>query len=297
MRLDVVVVAYRSAEHLRACVAPLCGDERIRVFVVDNLCPESSPATVKDLRLTVVETGRNAGFGAGCNAGARCGSAPAILFLNPDAQLAPEQALSLAESLARDPALGAVGPRIVGADGSVHSSARRTPRLRSAFGEAMLVHRLVPRAQWATELIRDPGHGAEVEWLSGAALCVRRTAFEQIGGFDERFFLYSEDTDICVRLRGAGYRVRFDAAVTAVHAGGQSAPAARQERTKMAARLLYASIHESARRSAAFRAAYALHEAVRLPLAVLRSREHVRGRMDALAVVLSPGQRRARPPA
>ena len=297
MRLDVVVVAYRSAAHLRACVAPLCGDDRISVFVVDNLCPESSPATVADLPLTVVETGRNAGFGAGCNAGARCGSAPAILFLNPDAQLAPEAALALAESLRLDPTLAAVGPRIVGEDGAVHRSARREPRLRSAFAEAMLVHRLVPRAQWATELIRDPVHGAEVEWLSGAALCVDRSAFEAIGGFDERFFLYSEDTDICVRLRDAGYRVRFDPAVTAVHAGGQSAPAARQERSKIAARLLYASIHESARRSAWFRAAYALHEAVRLPPAALRSREHLRGRLEALAVVLSRGQRRALPPA
>lgn len=286
MRLDVVVVAYRSGAHLRRCVEPLCGHDDIRVFVVDNACPDNSPATVADLQLTTVVMRRNAGFGAGCNAGLRLGDAPAVLFLNPDAQLDADGARALAAHLDRV-STGAVGPRIVGDDGVLHRSVRRDPRLRSAFGEALFLHRLLPRAQWTTELVRDPTAG-DAEWISGAALCARREALDAIGGFDERFFLYSEDTDLCVRLRRAGYRIAYTPDVTATHVGGHSAPAPRQERAKLQARLLYARLHESGPRYACFRVAYALHQAVRMPLAVVRSRDHVRGRLDALAAAVRP---------
>jgi len=289
----VVVVAYRSGAHLRQCVEPLCAHAGISVCVVDNACPDDSPAAVADLPLLTVAMGRNAGFGSGCNAGARLGSAPAVLFLNPDARIGPDAALELAARLRDDPSLGAVGPAIVGDDGSVHISARRVPRLRSAFGEALFLHRLLPWTQWTTEFVRRPVAG-EVEWLSGAALCVRRASLEEIGGFDERFFLYSEDTDLCARLRQAGRRVVYDPDVSAKHAGGHSAPAPAQERRKLAARLLYAHLHESRVRCAGFRVAYALHEAVRVPLALLRSREHVRGRVGAFAVAVGrPLQREA----
>ena len=281
-----MVVAYRSGAHLRRCVEQLCGHDDIRVFVVDNACPDSSPATVVDLPLTTVVMRRNAGFGGGCNAGLRLGDAPAVLFLNPDAQLDAHGARVLAGRL-DDPTLGAVGPRIVGEDGALHRSARRFPRVRSAFGEALFFHRMLPRAPWATELVRDPDAG-DVEWLSGAALCVRRDALEAIGGFDERFFLYSEDTDLCARLRAAGYRVAYAPEVTATHVGGHSAPAPLQERTKLEARLLYARIHESGIRYAAFRVAYALHQGVRVPLSFARSRDHVRGRLGALRAAVRP---------
>jgi GT2 family glycosyltransferase len=286
MSLDVVVVAYRSGAHLRRCVEPLCGHRDIDVFVVDNACPDASPATVADLALTTVVMRRNAGFGAGCNAGLRFGTAPAVLFLNPDAQLDAPGARALAARL-EDATLGAVGPRIVGGDGELHRSARRFPRLRSAFGEALFLHHLLPRAQWPTELVPRPAAG-DAEWLSGAALCVRRDALAAIGGFDERFFLYSEDTDLCARLRAAGYRVAYAPDVTATHVGGHSAPAPLQERAKLEARILYARIHESRARYAAFRAAYALHHVVRVPLAFAHSRDHVRGRLGALGAAVRP---------
>jgi N-acetylglucosaminyl-diphospho-decaprenol L-rhamnosyltransferase len=293
MDLDVVVVAYRSGAHLRRCVEPLCAQPGISVYVVDNACPDASSETVADLALTTVMMRRNAGFGAGCNAGARLGSAPAVLFLNPDARVEPGDALLLAERLRDDPSIGAVGPRLVDEDGRLHLSVRRFPRLRSAFGEALFLHHALPHAQWTTELVNRPAAG-EAEWLSGAALCVRRAALEEIGGFDERFFLYSEDTDLCARLRHAGCRIVYDPAPTATHVGGQSAPPPLQERRKIVARLLYARLHESRLRRAGFRLAYTMHEALRLPLACFRSRDDVHGRLDALAgAVAVPLQRRA----
>jgi GT2 family glycosyltransferase len=290
--LDVVVVAYRSGAYLRRCVEPLCARPGISVYVVDNACPDASPSTVADLHLTTVAMRRNAGFGAGCNAGAWLGSAPAVLFLNPDARVEPGDALRLAERLRDDASIGVVGPRLVDEDGTLHLSVRRFPRLRSAFGEALFLHHALPHVQWTTEFVHRPQAG-DAEWLSGAALCVRRTSLEEIGGFDERFFLYSEDTDLCARLRRTGCRVVYDPTVTAMHVGGQSAPPPLQERRKITARLLYARLHESRLRRAGFRVAYTVHEALRLVPACFRSRDHVRGRLDALAgaVALSPQRR------
>lgn len=283
----MVTVAYRSAAHLRDCVEPLAGVPGIDVIVVDNDCPERSADTVRDLPLTVVEMGRNAGFAAGCNAGAAKGSAPAVLFLNPDAQMSPVDVIALAGVLEADERRGAAGPRLLEANGDIQLSMRRTPRLRSAFSEALFIHHLLPAHPWTTEIVaRGYEHAQDVEWLSGAVICIRRSAYEQLGGFDERFFMYSEDTDIGTRLRQAGWSLRYDPSATAQHIGGQSAARAGQAAQRARARLTYARLHEPRGRAAAFRAAFALTELLRLPSAALRSRLHLRSRLEALGTVL-----------
>jgi GT2 family glycosyltransferase len=290
MDVDVVVVAYRSRAHLRDCVEPLCGAVGGRVVVVDNDCPEQSVETVRDLDLEVVDMGRNAGFGAGCNAGASRGSAAAVLFLNPDARIDPEAVRTLAEAITRDARCAAAGPRVSEADGSTEFSMRREPRLRSAFAEAVFLHHLLPRTSWASEIVRT-GYDVpqEVDWLTGAALLVRRDVFEEIGGFDERLFMYSEDVDIGTRIRGRGYVLRYEPAAVAWHEGGGSAPRPSQAPVRAAARISYVRLHERGLRYAAFRLAYALEELLRIPVALLRSPMHLKGRFDAFRVSAAPG--------
>ncbi|HEY7693149.1 MAG TPA: glycosyltransferase family 2 protein [Gaiellaceae bacterium] len=293
MTVDVVVVAYRSAAHLRECVEPLCDQPGLNVIVVDNACPERSPALVADLDLEIVEMGANEGFSAGCNAGAGRGRGEAILFLNPDARIEPAAVRALAERLEHDPRCGACGPRVLDGDGHTSFTMRNDPRLGSAFAEALFVHHLLPHARRANEIVRDGyDEPAEVEWLSGAALCVRRTAFDRLGGFDRRFFMYSEDADLCLRLRNAGLTVRYDPAVVARHEGGASAPSPGQAALKASSRLLYARIHAGPLERPAFRVAAAVYEVVRLPLALARSRAHLRGRLAALGAVLGRAPRR-----
>ena len=295
VRVDVVVVAYRSGGCLRRCVEPLAGREGIAVFVVDNGCPDDSTATVADLPVEIVHMGSNRGFAAACNAAARLGDGDAILFLNPDAEISRTALEALYDSLESDPQCGACGPVIRDAAGAISPSARRDPRLASALAEALFVHHLAPRAAWSTELVwtgYESRH--EAEWLSGAALCVRRTAFEQVGGFDERFFLYSEDADLCARLRARGYTVVLEPAAVALHEGGASAPAPGQAALKAHARVRYARLHSSGARYAAFRVAFVLYELVRLPIALVRSRAHLRGRVASLSATL--GVRPQTPP-
>jgi N-acetylglucosaminyl-diphospho-decaprenol L-rhamnosyltransferase len=292
--IDVVTVAYRSDDCLRDCVEPLVGDPEINVVVVDNACPNKSADTVADLDVRILTMPRNVGFAAGCNAGAATGKGDVILFLNPDATMSAADVRRLGTLFAEDPSCGALGPHILESNGEDQPSMRRLPRLGTAFGEALFVQQLLPRAAWTTEIVRTGYDGpAESEWLSGAVLSVRRSAFEAVGGFDERFFMYCEDIDLCARISAAGYSVKYDPSPTATHAGGGSAPRPLQAAQRAEARVLYARLHEQGARYAGFRIAFVLHELLRLPLGALRSRSHLRGRLSALSVTLKSRPRRS----
>jgi GT2 family glycosyltransferase len=266
-------------------VEPLAGRDGLRVTVVDNACPQHSWETLAGLDVEIVHAGRNLGFGGGCNAGAARGTGEAILVLNPDARIAPESVRVLAARLERDAGCAAVSPLIRMGDG-LQLSMRRAPSLATAFGEALYVNHL-PGAAWATEVVRGGYAGArDAEWLIGAALLVRRSAFDQVGGFDERLFLYSEDTDLCTRLRLAGWRLTHEPGAVCQHEGYHSAPHGRQKVMKLEAKIAYARLHERGLRYLGFRAAFALGEVVRLPLALARSRD--RWHLTGLRVALAP---------
>jgi GT2 family glycosyltransferase len=241
--VDAVVVSYNSREELRACVAPLSGAEGVDLVVVDNASTDGSLEALLGLPVTAVQLCRNGGFAHGCNAGWRLGQAPFVLFLNPDAVLRPDDLDRLAQVLEQEPEVGAVAPRIVGADGVLQWSQRRFPRLRSVYAQALFLHRLLPAAD---ELVRDEeayARPGSPDWVSGACILVRRTLLEQLDGFDEGFFMYCEDIDLCRRVRDAGYGVRFEPAAVAVHEGGASTPAGSMLPVLAASRLRYARKH------------------------------------------------------
>jgi GT2 family glycosyltransferase len=287
MTIDVVVVAYRSAAHLRACVEPLAGEDDLRVIVVDNACPEDSTATVADLPIEILAMGHNAGFAAACNLAARQNSGEGILFLNPDASMTPRDVGVLAARLGRDPNCAAVAPRIVVPTGETEWSMFREPRLASSFGEALFLHHLFRAATWPIQQVREGyDRASQPEALIGAALLLRRTAFERVGGFDEAFFLYCEDIDLCTRLRRQGHTLVFEPAATARHARGQSTPTVYQAALRAESRIVYARAHSRGLRYGGFRLACALHEVARLPVAASRSTRQLRARAAAVAVSL-----------
>lgn len=293
-RVDVVVVAYNSGAQLRSCVVGLAGRDDVRVIVVDNDSPEGGLETIADLDVTAIQSGANGGFSFGCNIGWRAGTAPAVLFLNPDARIGPDAVLRLAAALDEDPRLGVVGPLIRDGDGTLDPSQRHFPRLRSTYAQALFLHRVAPEAAWADELIRSPAAYAapgRPDWVSGACLMIRRTALELLDGLDERFFLYCEDMDLCRRVRDLGYEVGFEPAVTCGHEGGASAPRAGLFGVLAESRMLYARAHRGRAGAALERAGIALGELTHA--AVGRGgRPARRGHLRALArVVRGPGER------
>ena len=247
-RVDVVVVSYNSSEHLRACVEPLAKLDGVHVIVADNASADDSLATIADLPITTLALPSNGGFAHGCNAGWRAGDGEHVLFLNPDARISPESLRTLANVLDASPDVGAVAPLIREDDGMLEYSQRRYPRLRSTYAQALFLHRLAPTAPWTDELIRDEEayeRPTDPDWVTGAAIMIRRPLLEELGGFDEGFFMYCEDIDLCKRVHERGYAVRFEPSATITHVGGASAPRSSLFPVLAASRIRYAEKHRS----------------------------------------------------
>jgi GT2 family glycosyltransferase len=288
--IDAVIVAYNSSRTLRGCVEPLAAMPSVSVIVVDNASPEDSLPAIAGLDAHTIRAPRNGGFSYGCNLGATAGSAPYVLLLNPDARIEESELATLKGRLDADPALGIVGPRTLDADGSLVLSQRRFPTLRRTLSQALFLHRVFPRAAWADEMIADPAEyerAGTPDWLSGAALLIRRSALEGIGGMDEDFFLYCEDTDVCKRLHDAGWGVRYEPAATAHHEEGSSAPRHRLQAIHARSRVTYARKHTGRVAALAETALIALHELTHAVINLPRAPK-ARGHARALREVVKP---------
>lgn len=285
-----VVVAWNSAAHLPAALASLPAG--VPVVVVDNASEDGSAELAEKAGARVVRMPGNAGFGPACNAGAAAApGAEALFFLNPDAELLEGTgALAALRAALSDPAVGAVAPALVG-DGQELFQLRRLPTLGSLARESFLLNRLFPRSRGlAAEryLDRRRDEPFDVEQPAGAALLVRREAFDAIGGFDPLFTpAWFEDVDLCARLLAAGWRIRFEPGARATHVGGSS-------RARLLFRdflplytrnrLRYFARHGSALESAGARLLTAAGAALRLALLPVARGDHARG--DAAAAFL-----------
>jgi N-acetylglucosaminyl-diphospho-decaprenol L-rhamnosyltransferase len=217
--------------------------------VVDSASSDDTLETIADLPLTVVGLSENRGFAHACNAGWRRGDAPHVLFLNPDATIDEQAVRHLVQTAELGQEIGATAPRIVDDEGALDFSMRHFPRLRTTFAQALFLHRVLPRADWSDELIRDPeayASPASPDWVSGACVLVKRPVLEQLDGLDEGFFMYCEDIDLCRRIRDLSLEIRFDPAAIAVHEGGGSMPRAALLPVLAASRIRYAAKHQPA---------------------------------------------------
>jgi N-acetylglucosaminyl-diphospho-decaprenol L-rhamnosyltransferase len=197
------------------------------VVVVDNASTDDSAADVEAgfPEVTVVRNRVNHGFSRANNRGVAATRAPVVAAVNPDVVVDPGTASTLLARLDAEPDLGAVGPRVRNPDGSQYPSARAVPGGAAAAGHALLagVWPANPFTRRYRRVDADWSAPADVDWLSGAALWIRRRAFDDVGGWDERFFLYLEDVDLCSRLRDAGWRVAYEPGASVLHVQGVSA--------------------------------------------------------------------------
>jgi GT2 family glycosyltransferase len=287
-RIDAVVVSYNSRDTLRAAVEPLLALPGVAVTVVDNASTDGSLASIADLSVRAIDSGRNGGFGFGCNLGMRAGDAPLVLFINPDARIDAQDLARLAGVLEAEPSVALVGPQLREEDGALIPSMRRYQRLGSTWAQALFLHRVIRRAPWANEIIHDEAAyaaPASPEWLSGACMLVRREALEALDGFDEGFFLYCEDMDLCRRIRAAGHEVRYEPGAVARHEGGHSAPRTSLFAVLARSRTRFARKHSGILIAALTQLGLAVH-AVTHTLAAVGRPEHARGNAAALRAVV-----------
>jgi GT2 family glycosyltransferase/glycosyltransferase involved in cell wall biosynthesis len=230
--VSAVIVSYRTPAEVAAAVASLRAqtlppDE---IVIVDNGAPDGAPLPdLPELDGTQIERPTsNLGYGAGCNVGARMASGDELLILNADVVLTADAAAALMERLHGDDRIAVVGPRIF-SRGEVQLSARGFPSFRTGLlGRRSLLTRVLVRARlYPAEFRQVPVGGGPVDWVSGACMLVRRDAFESVGGFDEGYWMYWEDADLCRRLVTYGWEVQFEPAAVVHHATGASGTSAR----------------------------------------------------------------------
>jgi GT2 family glycosyltransferase len=226
-RVAAVVVSFEAKETLLASLRSLRAHVSLplEIVVVDNASADGSADAVRAAHpeALVLANADNLGFARACNQGWRACRAPLVLFLNPDAEVTPAAVETLVGLLESRAEVGAAGPRTRGPDGTIQVSTGPDLTLLAERRQRRLVlgaARRDARALAEAEALHSREH--EAAWVSGSCLLARRTALEAVGGFDERFFLYEEDADLCRRLRGAGWRVVFTPAAEVRHHLGRS---------------------------------------------------------------------------
>ncbi|MSO37984.1 MAG: glycosyltransferase family 2 protein [Acidimicrobiia bacterium] len=228
MQWAAVVVNYEAGHMLLACVHALVGSELgpVEIVVVDNGSEDGSVAMLeRDYPgIAIVRPGANLGYGRAANLGIAATTAPVIAVLNPDVEVENGAAAHMLNRFVDDPRLAALGPAILNTDGSLYPSARRAPGITDAIGHALL-GRIAPGNRFTRayrELDADPEIPRDVDWLSGAAVWLRRDALDVVGGWDEEYFMFFEDVDLCRRLNEAGWRVSYEPAACVTHVVGVS---------------------------------------------------------------------------
>ena len=224
--LAAVVVSYNVRDDLLECLQSLRADGVEEIVVVDNASHDGSAAAAQafDPDVRVLALARNLGFGGGANRGVAATTAPFVAIVNPDLVIEPGAGKALVGALEADEQLGIVGPRIETKDGDIYPSARRFPSLFDAAGHAFLWFVWPSNPFTRRYRMTDWGHtdATDVDWVAGTHIVVRRTAWDEVGGFDEGYFMYGEDVDLCWRLWKAGWRVGFVPDARVVHAIGRS---------------------------------------------------------------------------
>lgn len=224
--ITVSIVNWNTKEELAACIETVLSQHNIDMdlIVIDNASSDGSADLVREKfadTIRLIENPDNLGFGAAHNQSIRRYTSRYILLLNPDCRLLESDVLSKMVAFMDDnPDVGIIGPKIHNTDGTLQFSARHYPNMIAAVFRHTVFGKLFPNNRFVRDyLLTDWKHDqiSDIDWLSGAALLLRREMLDQIGMLDERFFMYCEDVDICRRAHMGGWRVVYYPMVSISH--------------------------------------------------------------------------------
>jgi N-acetylglucosaminyl-diphospho-decaprenol L-rhamnosyltransferase len=206
--LSVVIINYNTADIIGRCIEAVQRQENVdfEIIIADNASQDNSLQVIHEMfpNVTLLVNDENLGFGKACNrAASRC-AGKYLYFLNPDAEVQPGAFQAMVDFMESNPAVGLAGTRIVYPDGRPQHS----------------VHLRYPGEKYSKATFFELK--GEIAWVKGASMIVRKSVFQEVGGFDERFFLYSEETDLCLSIRKSGWSIGYINEATLVHMRGQS---------------------------------------------------------------------------
>lgn len=228
-RVGVVTVAYHSESVLPRFLGSIGSstEESVALVIADNAPGDgdgAARALAERFDARYLRLPQNPGYGAAVNAGVRAlpDDVEWVLVSNPDVEIQPHALDRLLAAAVADSRIGAVGPAIFEPSGIVYPSARALPSLRTGVGHALFAN-LWPANPWTRRYHSGRRlESRDADWLSGACLLVRRSAFDRVGGFDESYFMYFEDVDLGMRLSRSGYRNLYEPSARVIHLGSHS---------------------------------------------------------------------------
>jgi len=234
MDLSICILTRNQPDLLPRCVASCLGEitrEKIasEIIIIDNASCDGSPQQAASLSplVRVIRNEDNLGFSKANNIGIRASSGKYVLILNDDTEFRPGALRLLMASLDANPSLGGVGPKFLNSDGSFQrgNAPKRFPRLRGIVSELLNLDLVFEKFPCTRDLLtnrRDENRGGEAEQIDCACLLARRKALEAVGLFDEEFYFLFEDTDLCYRLKQAGWKLWYIPDAQVIHYGGAS---------------------------------------------------------------------------
>jgi N-acetylglucosaminyl-diphospho-decaprenol L-rhamnosyltransferase len=229
MDLSIIIVSWNVADLLRACLDSILAAPTtlaMEIIVVDSASSDASVAMIKAEypQVTLLTQTENLGFVKCNNIGLRASSGRHVLLLNPDTEIIGDALATLVAYLDEHPDVGIVGPHTLNTDRTTQSTKRRFPTMATGVFESTWLQDYAPKSLMDWYYAADVGDEAtgDVDWVQGSALMARRSVYEQIGGLDEGFFMFSEELDWCKRTKDAGWRVVYVGAAPIIHHGGKS---------------------------------------------------------------------------
>jgi hypothetical protein len=231
MNLSIIIVNWNSTDYLRRCLASIYRETKgisIEVVVVDNASRDDSCARlIRDEFPSVVLhcSSKNLGFARGSNLGYDLSTGEVLLFLNPDTEIQSDVFTRMVKGLGSASSAGAIGSRLLNSDGSLQTSCIQSyPTIINQLLDSEFLRNKFPTSPlWGTQpLFARAANPACVDVISGACLMVKRGVFAQVGKFDDSYFMYVEDIDLCRRITGAGYTIHYMNDCEVIHHGGKS---------------------------------------------------------------------------
>lgn len=286
-RVSIIFVNWNTRDLLLDALGsflPL-SDFAAEVIVVDNASQDGSADAVEERfpEVRLIRSTENLGFAGGNNLGFRVARAPLVLLLNTDVLVVGDAIPTLVEYAEAHPEVGIAGPRVLNRDRTLQRSYFRYPSALNHFLGATYLYKLFPRSSFFNRQFYaglDPDQPSSVEVVSGCAFLVRREVLERIGGFDEGYFMYCEEADLCFRAKETGWDIHFaPGSGSVVHFGGESSRLAsrRMFLEYRRSQLLFFRKHHGPLRRLAARAGMMLFLAVRVPYWAVRSLSGNRG--------------------
>lgn len=236
--LSIIIVSWNTADLLSACLESILADPQVgienappagihvEIIVVDSASSDGTPALLaaRFPQVILLPQTENVGFTRGNNIGLAQARGRHLLLLNPDTEVSPGALKMMLDYLDAHPDVGILGPHTLNSDGSPQSTRRRFPTLSVGLVESTWLQPLAPRGLLDAYYVNDVADDAiaDVDWVQGSALMARRAVYEQIGGLDEGFIMYSEELDWCRRAKNSGWRIVYLGTARIVHHGGRS---------------------------------------------------------------------------